>query len=190
MQSQLRIASGESLAELGLSGHALAQPRGYAIQTRVNMETLGAERQRTSGGGTLTAYEAPSGPGVRTDGFGYVGYETSVAFDSLLAKVISHSPTPRFEDAVTRATRALSEFRIEGVQTNIPFLQNVLAHGDFTTGGVHTRWVDANIAELAGRARTTASATWRRRRLIRRRASRERGWTRATRWRCSRMTSR
>ncbi len=150
VQSQLRIASGESLAELGLSGHALAQPRGYAIQTRVNMETLGADGSVRPGGGTLTAYEAPSGPGVRTDGFGYVGYETSVAFDSLLAKVISHSPTPRFEDAVTRATRALSEFRIEGVQTNIAFLQNVLVHGDLSTGGVHTRWVDANIAELAG----------------------------------------
>ncbi len=152
VQSQLRVAGGDSLAELGLSNHALAQPRGYAIQTRVNMETLGEDGSVRPAGGTLTAYEAPSGPGVRTDGFGYAGYETSAAFDSLLAKVISHSPTPRFADAVTRAGRALSEFRIEGVQTNIAFLQNVLAHADFNNGGVHTRWVDAHIAELAADA--------------------------------------
>ncbi len=152
VQSQLRVAGGETLIELGLSGHALAQPRGYAIQARVNMETLGEDGAVRPAGGTLSAYEAPSGPGVRTDGFGYVGYQTSAAFDSLLAKVISHSPTPRFEDAVTRAARALSEFRIEGVETNIPFLQSVLAHPDFSNGGVHTRWVDERMAELADRA--------------------------------------
>ncbi len=149
VQSQLRVAGGESLSALGLSDHALAAPRGYAIQTRVNMETLGGDGSVRPAGGTLSAYEAPSGPGVRTDGFGYVGYETSAAFDSLLAKVISHSPTPRFADAITRAGRALSEFRIEGVQTNIPFLQSVLAHPDFGNGGVHTRWVDERIGELA-----------------------------------------
>ena len=149
VQSQLRVAGGESLSALGLSDHALAAPRGYAIQTRVNMETLGGDGSVRPAGGTLSAYEAPSGPGVRTDGFGYVGYETSAAFDSLLAKVISHSPTPRFADAITRAGRALSEFRIEGVQTNIPFLQSVLAHPDFSNGGVHTRWVDERIGELA-----------------------------------------
>ena len=148
VQSQLRVAGGETLSDLGLSGHALAQPRGYAIQARVNMETLGEDGAVRPAGGTLSAYEAPSGPGVRTDGFGYVGYQTSAAFDSLLAKVISHSPTPRFSDAVTRAARALSEFRIEGVETNIPFLQSVLAHPDFSNGGVHTRWVDEQLAEL------------------------------------------
>ena len=83
------------------------------------------------GGGTLTVYEAPSGPGVRTDGFGYAGYRTSAAFDSLLAKVIVHSPSPDFAAAVGRAARALSEFRLEGVGTNIPFLRNILAHPDF-----------------------------------------------------------
>ena len=62
------------------------------------------------------------GPGVRTDGFGYTGYRTSNAFDSLLAKVIAHSPSPDFADAVARTTRALSEFRLEGVSTNIAFL--------------------------------------------------------------------
>ncbi|MDA0353593.1 MAG: carbamoyl-phosphate synthase large subunit [Chloroflexi bacterium] len=149
VQSQIRLADGVSIAELGLDDPRIAEPRGYAIQARVNMETLGADGSFRPGGGTLTAYEAPSGPGVRTDGFGYVGYQTSPMFDSLLAKVIGHSPSSNLADAIARTSRALSEFRIDGVATNIAFLQNVLAHGDLADGRVHTRWVDEQIAELA-----------------------------------------
>ena len=149
VQSQIRLASGASIAELGLDDPRIAEPRGYAIQARVNMETLAEDGSVRPSGGTLTAYEPPGGPGVRTDGFGYAGYETSPAFDSLLAKVIGHSPSANFADAVARTSRALSEFRIDGVATNIPFLQNVLAHPDFLEGRVHTRFVDEQIAELA-----------------------------------------
>ena len=149
VQSQLRAARGSTIAELGLDDASWLRPRGFAIQTRVNMETLTADGAVRPASGTLKAYEAPSGPGVRTDGFGYVGYQTSTAFDSLLAKVIAHSPTPSFEDALTRSLRALSEFRIEGVASNIPFLTNVLEHADLAEGRVHTRWVDEQMAELA-----------------------------------------
>ncbi len=149
VQSQLRAAQGGTIIELGLDDPSRLRPRGFAIQTRVNMETLTPDGGVRPASGTLTAYEAPSGPGVRTDGFGYVGYQTSTAFDSLLAKLIAHSPTPRFEDAVKRSLRALSEFRIEGVACNIPFLTNVLAHDDLAQGSVHTRWVDERIADLA-----------------------------------------
>ncbi len=149
VQSQLRAARGSTIAELGLDDASWLRPRGFAIQTRVNMETLTADGSVRPASGTLKAYEAPSGPGVRTDGFGYVGYQTSTAFDSLLAKVIAHSPTPSFEDALTRSLRALSEFRIEGVASNIPFLTNVLEHADLVEGRVHTRWVDEQMAELA-----------------------------------------
>ncbi len=149
VQSQLRAAQGSSIADLGLDDPSWLRPRGYAIQTRVNMETLTADGSVRPASGTLKAYEAPSGPGVRTDGFGYVGYQTSTAFDSLLAKVIAHSTTPSFEDALTRSLRALSEFRIEGVATNIPFLGNVLRHEDLASGRVHTRWVDEQMSELA-----------------------------------------
>ncbi len=149
VQSQLRAARGATIAELGLDDASWLRPRGFAIQTRVNMETLTADGSVRPASGTLKAYEAPSGPGVRTDGFGYVGYQTSTAFDSLLAKVIAHSPTPNFEDALTRSLRALSEFRIEGVASNIPFLTNVLEHADLAEGRVHTRWVDEQMAELA-----------------------------------------
>jgi acetyl/propionyl-CoA carboxylase alpha subunit len=149
VQSQIRLADGATLADLGLDDPRIAEPRGYAIQARVNMETLGVDGSVRPGGGTLTAYESPSGPGVRTDGFGYTGYKTSPMFDSLLAKVIGHSPSRNFEDAIARTARALSEFRIDGVATNIPFLLNVLAHPDFSSGQIHTRFVDEQIAELA-----------------------------------------
>ena len=146
VQAQILLAQGKSLKELGLGREH--PPRGIAIQVRVNMESVGADGSVRPGGGTLTAYEAPSGPGVRTDGFGYVGYRTSGAFDSLLAKVIAHSRRPDLATAAVRAARALSEFRIDGVVTNIPFLHNILAHPDFVSGDIHTRWVDEHIAEL------------------------------------------
>ena len=145
--AQIRLAQGATLKELGLDVPGIARPRGCAIQMRVNMETIGQDGSVQPGNGTLTVYEAPNGPGVRTDGFGYAGYRTSSAFDSLLAKVIVHAPD--FAGAVARSARALSEFRLEGVATNIPFLRNVLAHADFAAGNVHTRWVDEHIAALA-----------------------------------------
>jgi acetyl/propionyl-CoA carboxylase alpha subunit/acetyl-CoA carboxylase carboxyltransferase component len=144
VQAQIRLAQGALLSELGLGG---AAPRGFAIQTRVNMETIGADGSVRPTGGTLTAYEAPNGPGVRTDGFGYAGYRTSRSFDSLLAKVIVHAPS--FVAAVGRASRALSEFRLEGVGSNIPFLQAILAHPDFVAGAMHTRWLDEHAVALA-----------------------------------------
>ena len=148
VQLQLSLAQGMPLDELGLDDPDIAGPRGYAIQTRVNMETFGEDGTVRPSSGTLTAYEAPTGPGVRTDGFGYAGYRTSTAFDSLLAKVVAHSRLG-FPGAAARASRALSEFRLEGVATNIPFLRNVLEHEHFVAGQVHTRWVDDHIAELA-----------------------------------------
>jgi acetyl/propionyl-CoA carboxylase alpha subunit len=146
VQAQIRLAQGATLKELGLDGPGIARPRGYAIQTRVNMETIGPDGSVRPGGGTLTVYEAPGGPGVRTDGLGYAGYRTSVAFDSLLAKVIVHAPD--FAGAVARSARALSEFRLEGVATNIAFLGNIVAHPDFAAGNVHTRWVDEHMTGL------------------------------------------
>ena len=149
VQAQIHLADGASLEELGLEDASAHAPRGYAIQARVNMETIGEDGSVRPASGTLTAYEAPSGPGVRTDGFGYAGYRTSTAFDSLLAKVVGYSPSRDFSRAIARTARALSEFRLEGVGTNLPFLRNVLRHEDFAAGRVHTRWVDERVAELA-----------------------------------------
>jgi len=149
VQTQLRIAAGESLADLGLTDSARLKPRGYAIQARVNMETIREDGSVRPAGGTIRIYEPPSGPGVRTDGFGYAGYQTSTAFDSLLAKVICHSPADDFSAAVARTSRALAEFRIDGIGTNIPFLRNIIGHQDFAASRVHTRWTDDHLLTLA-----------------------------------------
>ena len=149
VQAQIRLASGESLEDLGLTDPARLLPRGYAIQARVNMETIREDGSVRPAGGLISVYEAPNGPGVRTDGFGYAGYRTSTAFDSLLAKVICHAPVDDFNAAIARTRRALSEFRIEGIGSNITFLGNILSHPDFASGAVHTRWTDDHLSELA-----------------------------------------
>ncbi len=143
---QIQVAGGSKLADVGL--RETVAPRGVAIQARVNMETIGSDGTVKPSGGMLTAYDAPSGPGVRTDGFGYAGYRTSPSFDSLLAKVIAHHPSPDPALAVARCSRALSEFRIDGVATNISFLQQILARPELVAGELHTRFVDHNVAAL------------------------------------------
>ena len=152
VEAQFRLAGGATLAALGLDDPAAARPRGHAVQARINMETVAADGSVRPEAGLIDAYEAPSGPGVRVDGFGYAGYRTSTAFDPLLAKTICHSPSPAFADAAARTRRALAEFRIEGVATNIPFLMNVLAHDDFAAGRTHTRWVEEEAEALAAPA--------------------------------------
>ncbi|MCY3972070.1 MAG: carbamoyl-phosphate synthase large subunit, partial [Acidobacteria bacterium] len=152
VQSQLRVAAGESIADLGLDAPAARKPRGFAIQARVNLETLDADGNVRPSSGVLAAYEPPSGPGVRIDGCGYAGYEANPAFDSLLAKVIAHSPSNDFSHAVKRTSRALDEFRIGGAATNIPWLQSVLNHPDFEAGRLYTRWLDDHAGELASAA--------------------------------------
>ena len=112
------------------------------------METMTADGSAKPGGGTLTVFEPPSGPGVRVDTYGYAGYRTNPNFDSLLAKVIVHSPSADFADALSRAERALAAFRLEGAPSNIAFLRALLAHGDFRADKVHTRFVDEQAKKL------------------------------------------
>ena len=92
VKSQLAVAAGATLASLGLAQADIPAPRGYAMQLRINMEVMDAKGATKPTGGTLAVFDPPSGPGVRVDSFGYAGYKTSAAFDSLLAKVIVHSP--------------------------------------------------------------------------------------------------
>jgi acetyl/propionyl-CoA carboxylase alpha subunit len=125
---QIEIAGGKSLKDLHLTQSEIPAPRGVALQARINMETMNADGTAKSAGGTLTAYEPPSGRGIRVDGFGYPGYQTSARYDSLLAKLIVHAQSPSLADAKSKAYRALCEFKIAGVPTNIPFLQNLLTH--------------------------------------------------------------
>ncbi|MCH8506938.1 MAG: acetyl-CoA carboxylase biotin carboxylase subunit [Ectothiorhodospiraceae bacterium] len=148
VQTQLRIAGGATLQELRLSQQEVPSPAGFAVQLRVNMETMDAQGNARPAGGTLSVFEPPGGPGVRVDSFGYSGYTTNPHYDSLLAKVIVHSRSPHFGDAVNKAYRGLCQFRIDGVKTNIPFLQNLLRLDEVRENAVYTRFVDDRMAAL------------------------------------------
>jgi acetyl/propionyl-CoA carboxylase alpha subunit len=146
VRTQLRIAEGATLVDLGLEQGRIGAPRGVALQLRVNLESMSPDGTSRPSGGVLAAYDPPTGPGVRVDGFGYTGYATSPRFDSLLAKVIVQGPD--LMAAVARARRALSEFRILGAATNIPFLQALLGSDALSPNELHTRFVEENIADL------------------------------------------
>ncbi len=150
---QTEIALGRSLRDLGLLQEQIPEPAGYAIQMRVNMETLAANGDIHAAGGTLTVFEPPLGPGVRVDTFGYPGYATNPNFDSLLAKLISHSRFGTYADVLAKAYRALAEFRIEGVATNIALLKNILKHPDVAANRVSTRFVEENLEALLANGR-------------------------------------
>ncbi|MEH2522431.1 carboxyl transferase domain-containing protein [Bradyrhizobium sp. AZCC 2176] len=156
VQSQLAVAAGATLGSLGLAQGYIPRPRGFAMQLRVNMEVMDETGGTKPTGGTLAMFDLPSGPGVRVDTFGYSGYRTSTAFDSLLAKVIVHSPGGNWTDVVHKASRTLREFRIGGVATNIPFLAAILAHPDFIENRVSTGFIEAHVADLVGEAKATA----------------------------------
>jgi acetyl/propionyl-CoA carboxylase alpha subunit/acetyl-CoA carboxylase carboxyltransferase component len=149
VQAQLRIAAGAKLEEIGLKQKSVPRPRGYAMQLRVNMESMQSDGTARPTGGTLSAFDPPAGRGIRVDSFGYAGYRTSPSFDPLLAKVIAHSSSDNFTDVVQRAYRALCEFRIEGVATNIGFLQNLLCHPSVESNDVDTTFIERHANELA-----------------------------------------
>ncbi len=155
VKAQLRIAAGASLGDVELEQESVPAARGYAIQCRVNMERMEPDGEVRPAGGMLTVFEPPSGPGVRVDTYGYPGYSTNPNFDSLLAKVVTSSASADFADTLRRARRALDEFQVTGVETNLGFLSHVLDHSDFAGGSVYTRWVEDNVADLV----TPADAT-------------------------------
>ena len=148
VRAQLEIARGKRLANIGLDQKSILPPRGIAVQLRVNMETMKEDGSVRPSGGTLTAFEPPIGPGIRVDTFGYSGYQTNPRFDSLLAKVIVHAKSGDLADVASRAYRALSEFRLVGVRTNISLLQAILQHAEFQHGVIDTRFVEEHIEEL------------------------------------------
>jgi acetyl/propionyl-CoA carboxylase alpha subunit/acetyl-CoA carboxylase carboxyltransferase component len=144
---QLEIAGGKTLKALRLTQSEVPPPRGVALQARINMETMNADGTAKPAGGTLTAYEPPSGRGIRVDGFGYAGYQTSARYDSLLAKLIVHTQSDSLADAKSKSYRALCEFRIAGVPTNIPFLQNLLTH-PLDEKEVHTATIEEIMSAI------------------------------------------
>ncbi|MGB3480912.1 MAG: pyruvate carboxylase [Mycobacterium sp.] len=147
VSSQLRIAAGQSLAELGLSQETIVA-HGAALQCRITTEDpANGFRPDT---GRIAAYRSPGGAGIRLDGGTLLGAEVSAHFDSMLVKLTCRGRD--FGTAIRRARRAVAEFRIRGVSTNIPFLQAVLDDPDFVAGRVTTSFIDERPELLTARS--------------------------------------
>ncbi|HTI77847.1 MAG TPA: pyruvate carboxylase [Mycobacterium sp.] len=144
--SQMRIADGETLEELGLSQDSL-QLHGAAMQCRITTEDpANGFRPDT---GRITGYRSPGGAGIRLDGGSHLGADISAHFDSMLVKLTCRGRD--FSAAIARARRALAEFRIRGVSTNIPFLMAVVNDPDFRAGRVTTSFIDERPYLLTAR---------------------------------------
>ena len=148
VKTQLRLAEGLTLAEVGLEPGGLAEPAGFAVQARINMETFDEAGNVRPAGGSLAAFEPPSGPGIRVDTFAYPGYSPAPGFDSLLAKLIARVPSGGYPEVLARTYRALCEFHIEGIETNLPLLQSLLRRAEVVAHRVDTRFVEEHIREL------------------------------------------
>ncbi len=141
VRSQILVAQGHSLhgAGVGLPRQAAIPRNGFAVQSRVTTED--PANRFTPDYGKIVAYRSPAGLGIRLDGgMGDTGSVITPFFDSLLVKLTAFGPT--LDSALHRMDRALREFRIRGVKTNIPFLENVIAHPEFRSGKATTTLID------------------------------------------------
>ncbi|WP_456284965.1 pyruvate carboxylase [Microbacterium sp. JZ101] len=147
VQAQMRIASGETLADIGLLQDDI-RLHGAALQCRITTEDPAQGFRPDTG--KITTYRSPGGAGIRLDGgTTAAGAQVSPHFDSMLAKLTCRGRD--YTAAVRRARRALAEFRIRGVSTNIPFLQAVLDDPSFIEGDLSTSFIDERPELVRGR---------------------------------------
>lgn len=140
VQAQIKIAEGKSLAEAtGKAAQSDITLNGHALQTRITTED--PQNNFIPDYGRITAFREANGMGIRLDGgTAYSGGVITRYYDSLLVKVTAHAPTP--EAAIARMDRALREFRIRGVSTNIAFVENLLKHPTFLNNEYTTTFID------------------------------------------------
>ncbi|HEY7746989.1 MAG TPA: biotin carboxylase N-terminal domain-containing protein, partial [Desulfuromonadales bacterium] len=143
VQMQIRIAEGYRLSdpEIGIAGQGDIELRGFAIQSRVTTED--PANNFAPDFGTIKVYRTAAGYGVRLDaGQGYAGAQVTPHYDSMLTKITTFGRS--FSDAARTMHRALQEFRIRGVKTNIGFLENVITHPTFLAGKCDTSFLDTH----------------------------------------------
>jgi len=146
VQSQIRIASGETLPDLGLTQDNIPEPSGFALQCRVTTEDPSQDFRPDTG--TISVFRLPTGMGIRLDdGPGFPGAKITPHYDSLLVKITAKARTRR--EAAAKLIRALNEFRVRGVKTNKSFLLNVLQNDQFLDGVVDTGFIAQNPELLA-----------------------------------------
>ena len=134
VKEQIKIAAGERIAY----DQSDVRIHGHAVECRINAED--PWRNFTPVPGLVSGFHVPGGPGIRVDTHIYAGYAVPPYYDSLLAKLIAHGDTR--EEAITRMSRALEEFIVEGIPTTIPFHQAVMQDASFREGQVDTRYVE------------------------------------------------
>jgi acetyl/propionyl-CoA carboxylase alpha subunit len=156
VQLQIAVAAGSSLSQLGLREPPACQ--GIAIQWRINAETIDAHGDARPAQGRLDRFELPAGPGIRVDTHGFTGAEPSPHYDTLLAKLIVHTRSTSFADALRRSRRALAECRIEGLATNLGLLRALAEREEFAAQAVHVQFVEQHLAELLPAAQDNAIA--------------------------------
>ena len=140
VQTQMKIASGKTFEELGLKQENIAAT-GVAMQCRVTTED--PSRDFTPDSGYLSVFRQPTGMGIRLDdGPGFVGANITPFYDSLLVKLTGRASTR--EACAAKLRRALTEFRIRGVTTNIYYLRNVLSNSEFVNGNITTSFIGEN----------------------------------------------
>jgi pyruvate carboxylase len=140
VQAQILIAEGKTIAEAtGKASQSEIQLQGHALQTRITTED--PQNNFIPDYGRITAFREATGMGIRLDGgTAYSGGVITRYYDSLLVKVTAKAQTP--ELAIARMDRALREFRIRGVSTNIAFVENLLRHPSFLDNTYHTKFID------------------------------------------------
>ncbi len=139
VQTQIKVCEGHLLPDMGLSQESI-ETHGAAIQCRVTTEDPAKSFQPDTG--RIEVYRSGQGMGIRLDGIAFTGAEITPDYDSLLVKIIGKASN--FEDACSKLRRSLTEFRIRGIKTNIPFILNVLNHPQFVKEIVSTRFIDEN----------------------------------------------
>ena len=146
--TQLRLALGGTLTDLGLA----SPPRvvGAAVELRVAAERTGSNGEVLPASGVVSALALPAGPGVRVDTHLVEGTRVDGSFDSLVAKIITHSQEGQ-AGALSKARWALDECTVGGLDTNLATLRELLAHADLPTWSVTTTWFDsAGLTRAAG----------------------------------------
>ncbi len=141
VKEQIRIASGEKIS----FKQSDIRQKGYAIECRIYAED--PERNFMPSPGLIKYISEPSGPGVRTDGYVYAGFEIPLYYDPMIAKLVTWSENRR--DAINRMKRALKEYKITGVKTSIGFLERIMENKQFARGKYNTHFIDENMAELS-----------------------------------------
>ncbi|BFM14536.1 carboxyl transferase domain-containing protein [Maricurvus nonylphenolicus] len=148
VELQLRLAQGFTLADLELTTAQIPEPRGTAMQLRINTEKLSETGETKPASGLLNAFDMPAGRGIRVDSYAYTGYRTNPSFDPLLAKLIVHSSSRHLEDVLHKGYRALCECHIAGVSTNLGLLQALVQHPVLSQGPFNTDFVSHHTGEL------------------------------------------